>query len=55
MSDDEDGGWEDYSSDFMFPSEDTPCICADEHDPTQHGYDGCEVDDCPCKAYWEHT
>jgi hypothetical protein len=51
MSDD----WEGYSSEFMFPAEGTECICADDHDATQHGYDSCQVDGCPCPAYWEHT
>ena len=56
MAGDEDDIWEDYSSEFMFPSEDEPCTCADQgHDATQHGYSGCEVEGCTCQAYWQHT
>lgn len=51
MSDDD--GWEDYSSEFMFPGEGGECTC--DHLPHEHNYDSCEVDDCDCDAHWEHT
>jgi hypothetical protein len=53
--------WEDYSSEFMFPSEDEPCTCPvgndgyPIHDATQHDYSSCTVEDCDCEAHWEHT
>ena len=52
MSEDGDS-WGDYDSAFMFPSEDEPCTC--DHEPVEHGYGGCEVEGCPCLAYWGHT
>ncbi len=59
MTTDDDTGWEDYESDFLFPPLDGPqCTCA--HEAAEHGYSGCEVSDfgdgpCDCPAYWEHT
>lgn len=28
------------------------CICG--HEDEDHGYGGCEVNDCECKANWEY-
>jgi hypothetical protein len=41
--------WEDYSSEFMFPSEDEPCTC--DHESVEHGYSSCDAPHCPCLAY----
>ena len=27
-----------------------PCTC--EHEREEHGYGGCDVDDCSCEAAW---
>jgi len=27
------------------------CTC--EHDPDQHGWQGCDVEGCDCDAHWE--
>jgi hypothetical protein len=50
---DESGGWDGYSSQFMFPAEGTECTC--DHETVEHGYSGCDAGECPCDAYWEHT
>ena len=51
--DEEVDSWADYSSQFMFPSEDEECTC--EHETFEHDYNSCTVEGCDCKAYWAHT
>jgi hypothetical protein len=28
-----------------------PCTC--DHEPDEHGWGSCDVDDCDCEAGWE--
>jgi hypothetical protein len=30
-----------------------PDECTCEHDRDDHGYGGCEMDDCDCEGHWE--
>lgn len=45
VSDDDDLDEWDESASFV------DCTC--EHDPGEHGYGHCDVDDCPCEGGWE--
>jgi len=46
---------EEEDEDYVCPEDNAyvaDCTC--DHDPGDHDWDGCTIQDCECKGHWEY-